>query len=126
MFSMAPIIGLYLKALFRLVRPTHFSTFQMNATLPSAFRRTVLVHSGGAKRRVGPLSFSTTTSLRIYVSRRSIVFTLPRSRVQKALGLGFVLLATRSRTDSARDGCQGLQRDQPFIIFAARLSHPGI
>jgi len=45
---------------------------------------------------------------------------------KKALGLGFILLATRSRTDSAGDGCQGFRRNQPFNIFTPRLSHPGI
>ncbi len=45
---------------------------------------------------------------------------------KQALGLGFVLLASCSRTDTARGGCQSFQHNHPFSIFTPRLSHPGI
>src|ERR1700719_2721496 len=54
MFSMAPIINLCLTPLFLVVRTIPFSTFPMNVTLPLVFRRTVLLHSRSAIRRVGP------------------------------------------------------------------------
>ena len=51
MFSMAPIINLYLTPLFLVVRRTiPFSTFPMNVTLPLAFRWMVLHHSRGTIR----------------------------------------------------------------------------
>jgi len=88
MFSMDPIIRLCSRLLFLLVRATHSSTSLMNATLPSAFQRTVLVPSRSANRHVGPSSFSTTTSLLNSASERSIAFTLPQSQVPKSLGIG--------------------------------------
>ena len=87
-YSMATIISHYLTPLSLVVRLILSSTFLMSATLPLAFRRMVSHHSRGVIRHVGQSSFSITTSLLNYVSRRSIVSTLPQSRVQKSLGIG--------------------------------------
>ena len=86
-FLMAPIINLYLTP-SSLVRPTTFPTFQMNMTLPWAFQQMALVHSRGARRHVGLLFFSTTTSPLKFVSRRRIASMSPWSQVQKSLGIG--------------------------------------
>src|SRR6266568_2434068 len=125
-FSMAPIINLYLTLPSLLVRPTPFSTLQMNATLPSAFQQTALLHSGGASRRVGLLFFSTTTSLLKSISRRSIASMSPVLGPKKPWDWDSFFWPLARRTDSAGDRCQGFRRDQPFNIFIPCLSHPGI
>src|SRR5882762_11842506 len=88
MFSMVPIISLYSTPSFPVMRTILFSTFRMDVTLLLVFRRTVLLHSRGAIRLVGPSFFSTTISLLKYVSKRNIAFTLPPSWAPKNLGIG--------------------------------------
>ena len=45
---------------------------------------------------------------------------------KKALGLGLVLMATHSRTHSARDQCQSFRCHQPINILTSCISHPRI
>src|SRR6266498_5844118 len=91
-FLMAPITSRYSTLLSLLVKTTHISTFLIDATLHLAFRQTVFLHSRSVRRPVGPSSFSTSTSLLKYASRRNIAFMLPQSLVRKSLGIGIHLL----------------------------------